>query len=193
MSSVKKTSYNVNSIIGKYIMPVIVAFRNDTILSISNKKGEKKPQTYAVIYTDDISTDPIYNNLLSKIKIDRLKNRKTDIEYSQEEAKKMTIHYGFIKAYQNQEDFELEFAYDMYLKRKSLKEEDIDDIKLMKDTGYFNHNIYRWEKRQNISARQCTVILMDEYIRQNILFRALVDKYNFGNKYYQAFTRNGLF
>ena len=190
MSSVKKTSYNVNSIIGKYIMPVIVAFRNDTILSISNKKGEKKPQTYAVIYTDDISTDPIYNNLLSKIKIDRLKNRKTDIEYSQEEAKKMTIHYGFIKAYQNQEDFELEFAYDMYLKRKSLKEEDIDDIKLMKDTGYFNHNIYRWEKRQNISARQCTVILMDEYIRQNILFRALVDKYNFGNKYYQAFTRN---
>ena len=190
MSSVKKTSYNVNSIIGKYIMPVIVAFRNDTILSISNKKGEKKPQTYAVIYTDDISTDPIYNNLLSKIKIDRLKNRKTDIEYSQEEAKKMTIHYGFIKAYQNQEDFELEFAYDIYLKRKSLKEEDIDDIKLMKDTGYFNHNIYRWEKRQNISARQCTVILMDEYIRQNILFRALVDKYNFGNKYYQAFTRN---
>ena len=190
MSSVKKTSYNVNSIIGKYIMPVIVAFRNDTILSISNKKGEKKPQTYAVIYTDDISTDPIYNNLLSKIKIDRLKNRKTDIEYSQEEAKKMTIHYGFIKAYQNQEDFELEFAYDMYLKRKSLDKEDIDDIKLMKDTGYFNHNIYRWEKRQNISARQCTVILMDEYIRQNILFRALVDKYNFGNKYYQAFTRN---
>jgi hypothetical protein len=190
MSSVKKTSYNVNSIIGKYIMPVIVAFRNDTILSISNKKGEKKPQTYAVIYTADISTDPIYKKLLSKIKIDRLKNRKTDIEYSQEKAEKMTRYYKFIKAFENCDEFQLEFCYEMYLKRKSLKEHYLDIIKSMKDTGYFNHNIYRWDKRQNITDRHCTVILMDEYIRQNILFRALVDKYNFGNKYYQAFARN---
>lgn len=190
MSSVKKTSYGVNSIIGKYIMPVIVAFRTDTILSIRNKKGQKKPQTYAVIYNDAISTDPIYKNLLSEIKIDRLKNRKNDIEYSQLKASEIKIHYEFIYAYRKAEDYEIHNAYRAYMLRKSLKEEDIESIRLTKHLGLLDHNLYRWEKLQNRTNRQCTVILMDEYIRQNILFRALVDKYKIPNKYYQAFARN---
>jgi hypothetical protein len=176
MSSVKKTTYNVNSIIGKYIMPVIVTFRNDTLLSQPNEKGERKPQTYAVIYKD-----AIYNNLISKINIDRLKNRK----YSQLKAKKIKFHYQFIKAYQKCDNYEIDNTYRIYMLKNSLRQEDIDYIKLTKDNGLFNHNIYRWEKRQNRTNRRCDVILMDEYIRQNILFRALV----FGNKYYQAFSR----